>query len=69
LIFVAQIASRDTVSDPKIVTLPQQSVPICHGKSETPKKAAVAVVFGLPEECRRDVDLRVKAGSFAFRGT
>jgi hypothetical protein len=37
-----------TVSAPKIVTLAQQSVVFYQKRPESPKKAATAIVFGLP---------------------
>jgi hypothetical protein len=49
----------NTVASPKIVTLPQQSAAFCQKKAESPKKAAVAIVFGLPCDGVKDVNLRV----------
>jgi hypothetical protein len=41
------------------VTLPQQSDAFCQKKAESPKKAAIAIVFGLPCDGVKDVNLRV----------
>jgi len=39
--------------------LPQQFVSFCRKTPESPKKAAIAVVFGLPCDGLKDVNLRV----------
>jgi hypothetical protein len=41
----------------KNVTLSQQSAAFCQNKAESPKKAAIATVFGLPPEAGKDVDM------------
>jgi hypothetical protein len=49
------------------VTLAQQSAAFCHQNLESPKKAAIATVFGLPLKPGGDVDLHVKVRGFGFR--
>jgi hypothetical protein len=56
---LARIAVQNTVASPKIVTLPQQSASFCQKKPESPKKAAIAIVFGLMCDALRDVNSRV----------
>jgi hypothetical protein len=41
------------------VTLSQQSAAFCQNKAESPKKAAIAIVFRLPPEAGKDVDMHV----------
>jgi hypothetical protein len=43
------------------VTLPQQSAAFCQKKAESPKKAAIAIVFGLPCDGVKDVNLTLMA--------
>jgi hypothetical protein len=38
------------------VTLPQQSAAFCQKKAKSPKKAAIAIVFGLPCDRVKDVN-------------
>jgi hypothetical protein len=53
----ARIPVQIAVSGLKIVTLPQQSSAFRQYWPESPKKAAIATVFGLPFGAGRDVDL------------
>jgi len=41
------------------VTLSQQSAAFCQNKTESPKKAPIATVFGLPAEAGKDLDLHL----------